>query len=122
MLALLACIVSAILLSIGPKYRQCFLLAFLQGSAETEPPVAPCGSWAEMCLLLPRSLARCTKLSTEVSKESEVFLSKQEKQMAREKGEDVVSPQKGERNGIVFRLVCASATNKIENVFTNHHV
>lgn len=61
------------------------LLAFIQGSAETEPTLAPCGSWPEMCLLLSCALARCTKLSTEVSKESKVSVSKQEKQMGRGK-------------------------------------
>lgn len=48
----------------------------------------------------------CTgKLSTEVSKESKVFVSKQEKQMGSEKRKEVISPWKGERNSIGTRVL-----------------
>lgn len=48
----------------------------------------------------------CTgKLSTEVSKESKVFVSKQEKQMGSEKRKEVISPWKGERNRIGTRVL-----------------
>ncbi len=71
--------------------------------------------------MLSCAQARCTKLSTEVSEESEVFVSKQEKQMAREKREDVVSPQKGERNRIGMRVLTALATNKQKMCLQNMH-
>lgn len=69
-----------------------------------------------MCLLLSCALARCTKLSTEVSKESKVFVSKQEKQMGREKRKDVVCPQKGERNRIGIRVLSELATDSQKSV------